>query len=809
MTLRELTKAERGYLDSLINVESFVANFDPQRDRTRIASRLEHLETLFKEFRENRTKVEARQEQDLAASSSGEAEKDAQVKKDMNTANRKTRLDFENRYFDVKDFLVSQRSNTTAAASSSSSPLGHTSYSRVNLPVFKIPPFDGSVKDWLSFRDAFQNTIGKDVSLSPLDKFNYLLSVLTKEARTLVESIEVTAINFDVAWQMLEQRFENKKMISRALMNSFLESEPIKRESYDALVNLIDSYERNLLQLRKIGLPTKGWSHLLAHILYTRLDAETQRHWERAHNSREAPTYEDMLTFLRDHLATLQPLVLSKPRPSESRQDHGRPAQKPKVGSTLTTTAVPKKTCPHCQNPFHSPFKCNSFNNMNPSQRLESVKKAGLCLNCLSSSHLVRACPSSACRVCGQKHHTMLHLRTANNGSSQGQDQSLSQSKKPTIPQGQPPIAPALDNSSASQSQVLATAPVTTALVEPSTSGRPSVALPASAPTNRSVVLLSTAVVKIEDPKGNVQFARALLDCCSERNLLSEHLAQKLELRRQHDPLALQGVGPSTATSRQSAMATIRSRCTEYVIDLKFHILPEFKPILPSNRLHTDHWNVPSFVQLADPRFFEPNRIDIILGAEVYYRLLLKGFVDLGPELPHLKETVFGWIVSGKYDATETNRSAVALVCTNADLEKQLARFWEVESCHSNETLSVEERSCETHFAATTTRNPSGRFVVSLPKKLDVLEKLGESRSIAIRRFMSLERRLQSNPQLLGDYEAFIQEYLQLGHMELKSCRLARKHTICLITASFVRIAPRRNFASYSMLHAPPIAAFR
>ncbi|XP_062713874.1 uncharacterized protein LOC134290713 [Aedes albopictus] len=214
-------------------------------------------------------------------------------------------------------------------------------------------------------------------------------------------------------------------------------------------------------------------------------------------------------------------------------------------------------------------------------------------------------------------------------------------------------------------------------------------------------------------------------------------------------------------------MATIRSRCTDYAIDLKFHILPEFKPILPSNRLHTDHWNVPSFVQLADPRFFEPNRIDIILGAEVYYRLLLKGFVDLGPELPHLKETVFGWIVSGKYDATETIRSAVALVCTNADLEKQLARFWEVESCHSNETLSVEERSCETHFAATTTRDPSGRFVVSLPKKLDVLEKLGESRSIAIRRFMSLERRLQSNPQLLGDYEAFIQEYLQLGHMEL------------------------------------------
>lgn len=59
MTLREVTKAERGHWDSLINVEAFVANFDPQRDRTKIASRLEHLETLFKEFRDNRAKVEA------------------------------------------------------------------------------------------------------------------------------------------------------------------------------------------------------------------------------------------------------------------------------------------------------------------------------------------------------------------------------------------------------------------------------------------------------------------------------------------------------------------------------------------------------------------------------------------------------------------------------------------------------------------------------------------------------------------------------------------------------------------------------
>ncbi|XP_055623266.1 uncharacterized protein LOC129766702 [Toxorhynchites rutilus septentrionalis] len=764
-SLRELTKAERGYIDSLSNLESFIENFVLERDHRRIVSRLEHLEVLFKDFRENRAKIEARQDQDLKLT--GSDEKEDQVRKDVDVANRKSRLDFEDRYFDIKDFLMSHRIQPTAVASTPHPP-SQTSSSRVHLPVFKIPSFDGSVKDWLGFRDAFQSMIAKDTTLSPIDKFNYLLSVVTREARTLVESIEVTTDNFDVAWEMLEQRFENKKVIARTLMDSFLDAEPIKRESYDALVGLIDSYERSLLQLKKIGLKTEGWSHLIAHLLYKRLDKETQRLWERVHNSREAPIYEELLKFLRDHLATLQPLTSSKSIASVYRSEHSRMVMKSKIGSTLTTTTLLQKVCPHCQNPFHSPFKCISFNKMTPSQRLESVKKAGLCLNCLSSSHLVRACPSSACRVCGQRHHTMLHLRPASNTSNSGQEPSQSQPSNSIIHQHRSnSIAPNANNPSTSQSQTYATTPVTAPSMKSTTSTHMPVALPASVPADSSVVFLATAVVKIEDYYGNTLFARALLDGCSERNLMSEQLAQKLALNRKHDPLAFQGIGQSTANSKQSAMATIRSRCTDFVVDLKFHILPEFKPILPSNQVSIVNWNIPSHIQLADPQFFEPNQIDVIIGADIYFNLLCDGFVDLGPELPHLKETVFGWIVSGKCNKLQSTRPASTFVCSNAELEKQLTRFWEIESCHSNETLSVEERKCESHFTATTTRDPSGRFVVSLPKKPDVLEKLGNSRDIAIRRFLSLERRLHANPQLMEAYEAFIKEYVHLGHMIL------------------------------------------
>ncbi|XP_039450524.1 uncharacterized protein LOC120429521 [Culex pipiens pallens] len=628
---------------------------------------------------ENRARLESKHEQELSSASELKDPEAKEKKQQARETNKVTRLDFENRYLDLKDFLVPKRVKPTAEASSLAPPPCQPLSSRFQLPSFKIQSFDGDLTKWISFRDAFKSVIDKDPSLSCVDKLNYLRSLVQLGASTIVEGVDVNETNFEVAWDLLTLRYENNKLISRALMDT----EPIKRESYEALITLIDSFERNLMQLKKLGLKTDDWSPILAHLLYSRLDTDTQRHWENHHKSREVPDYKEMLKFLQDHLTTLQPLVNKKPRVQEHRQEASKPTPKTKFGSTLTTTTSSQiKSCPFCQKPTHSPFKCESFLKLNPFQRYELAKKIVLCLNCLNPFHLARACPSSACRVCGQRHHTMLHRRSTN---TPNQELTLSHSTTNAQFQTQPSRA------SNSQSQLQNSAPP----MLPSTSDQPSLSLAACTPNNANVVFLSTAVVKIADSHGNTYLARALLDCCSERNLMSERLAQKLVLRRQNDPLSLQGVGSSQAVSKQSTLAKILSRWTDYSIDLKFHILPEFKPIVPSDCVQTQTWTHPisSSLFLADPRFFEPNQIDLIIGAEVHYRLLLNGFIDLGPNLPILKETVFGWIVSGKC-STSSRPSSLTMVCSNADLEKQVARFWELESCHSESVLSVEEKQC-------------------------------------------------------------------------------------------------------------------
>ncbi|XP_065079415.1 uncharacterized protein LOC135702313 [Ochlerotatus camptorhynchus] len=186
-----------------------------------------------------------------------------------------------------------------------------------------------------------------------------------------------------------------------------------------------------------------------------------------------------------------------------------------------------------------------------------------------------------------------------------------------------------------------------------------------------------------------------------------------------------------------------------------------------STLLHIDirSWNIPKEIILADPTFNESGAVDLIIGAEVYLELMIaERQIKLGDTGPTLQNTLLGWIVSGGSPEVSTSLTTVSS-CATENIEEGLARFFELESCRTTSTLSLEESACELHFEKTTTRDSSGRFVVQLPKKQFMLDRLGESQSIAIRRFMALERRLDADPAVKKMYTEFIEEYLRMQHM--------------------------------------------
>lgn len=83
----------------------------------------------------------------------------------------------------------------------------------------------------------------------------------------------------------------------------------------------------------------------------------------------------------------------------------------------------------------------------------------------------------------------------------------------------------------------------------------------------------------------------------------------------------------------------------------------------------------------------------------------------------------------------------------------------------STETRSSDEIDCEQHFATTHKRNSEGRYIVELPLKQNHT-KLGNSKIAAIKSLQCLERRLNKDPNLRKEYTNFLNEYINLGHME-------------------------------------------
>lgn len=136
-----------------------------------------------------------------------------------------------------------------------------------------------------------------------------------------------------------------------------------------------------------------------------------------------------------------------------------------------------------------------------------------------------------------------------------------------------------------------------------------------------------------------------------------------------------------------------------------------------------------------------------------------------------LQKTRLGWGVSGGQQKSSISLSlATALIGSEEQQQSlnQIVRsFWEVDSCFEPIAKTTkEELECEEHFQNNYHSLGTGEYSVRLPLKHS-LDLLGDSYEQALRRFLSLERRLQRNIAVKARYSAFIKEYAQLKHMSV------------------------------------------
>lgn len=651
------------------------------------------------------------------------------------------RTDFENKYYQITSAVQKFIAEKTKLQPRSTSPFEYNNTmptSRIKLPTLNLPTFDGAYDQWLFFRDTFNSVIHENTSLADTQKFHYLRLSLKGTAADVIKSLEISETNYAVAWQLLLERFENKLLLINNHVKGLFNITTLTKESHQGLRLILDNLEKHLRALEALKLPVQHWDILIIYLITSKLDNISKRDWEKiVRNSDKLPTKTELTNFLKDKCCILESLDSSHCQ-EETKRIYNKPSSQPYKSKSFVTTST--TTCAFC-NKNHTIYSCPDFIKLDPTDKLNEARRLWLCVNCLSTGHKTRECKSGGCRKCGLIHHTLLHFNNTSGHRTSSTQQNRNPSSTSTISNS---------NSSGPDSNE-------------------SIALTTNNPNlhKTSLVLLSTAVVKVYDFTGNSHNCRILLDNGSQSNFISQRLCQILQLPTKKINFSVSGINQVNSKINFQTNVLIKSTINEFSCTLSCLVLPNITGNVPTISLNKNPLKIPSNLTLADPSFDKAAPVDMLVGADTFWELLSVGQIKLGRGYPILQKTKLGWLVSGPIYLNSPHDNATQChLNISPNVNDQLTKFWEIEECPKTKFLSQEDDDCERHFQQNTTNSSDGRFIVSIPLKTPTSE-LGESKDMAMNRFLNLERKLSKTPELKIQYHDFINDYIEQNHMSL------------------------------------------
>ncbi|XP_037814584.1 uncharacterized protein LOC119605504 [Lucilia sericata] len=275
--------------------------------------------------------------------------------------------------------------------------LSNTNQSELRLPPIEIPDFDGNLSNWIRFRDLFVSMVDSRTNISNVQKLEYLQMKLKGEASTVIKHLTPTNDNYNVAWELLKENYDNSEMIVEKYLELLFDQKHVKNATASDFKkfyhNTVEAY--NALKTLKGSLDS--WDYVLMFHMKKKLDTETITLWRRQRKEGEIQTFPQLLKFLRNRVVEVEEEQKANASIKYQRQ------------SKIANVATANQSCPIC-NDDHFLYNCSQFKALDVDKRKEVIFKNKLCFNCLKGKHISRECKSGPCKVCGLKHNTLLHM---------------------------------------------------------------------------------------------------------------------------------------------------------------------------------------------------------------------------------------------------------------------------------------------------------------------------------------------------------------------------------------------------------------
>jgi len=601
-------------------------------------------------------------------------------------------------------------------------------YQTVKLPTIKLESFRGNIEEWQCFWEQFKSSIDQNPNLSPIDKHTFLRGYIEDEPKRLVDGISITAENYETVKNILIAKYGDKNRIIQAHLDFLENIPPIKNPTPTALNETFIECNRRLQALKALGEEISAYGRILVPKVLRAFPEDECRRWIifAKHNEISESDISKLMKFLSDEVEGA--LTALKIRGDLTAHEYSYlPATAAfNVNSKPRSKGKNKSPfCPFCNIAGHWPQNCLTVTDVDI--RIQKLKDTNRCFLCTSRGHNVKNCVRKdkfSCSKCKKKHHVSICKM-----STETQENTVTSINQIDI------FAPNYSH-------------------------------------------LQTARVFITGPTGITRQTRCIFDAGSQSSFIHSNLVDLLQLKvLSSETLEVRAFESSSTCMqpRRKVEFQLTSICDQTTI--KLNAFESFNTYAPHPTCPSDNdFSLRTRkMKLADPQNTKDLPIEILIGADLYWKIVKSEAPVRLSDSFVLIPSKFGWIVSGNRALTCVQRpttSSVNFVNTEIsylNLDENVRSFWDLETLGINAT---QDRKMSNHDSDTlkwfndSYKIIENRRVVKLPWKPSI-DLSSDNYNVALNRINSLGKKLKVNPNLEKNYIEQMQEYINNNHVEL------------------------------------------
>lgn len=182
-------------------------------------------------------------------------------------------------------------------------PLAPPSRPHIRLPTIQLPKFSGKIEEWLNFYNLFKTSIHEREELTDNEKLMYLKSHLVGEPLTLVKNIAPGPQNYQVAWEILLDRYQNDRRHINHHFNGLIDLPDLGSNNLSSFVSQLLEH---IHALDAINYHQSSYEALLNVWLLRKFN---NYHRKRLDDSRDdkkvMPTLNEIISYLKSELSHL------------------------------------------------------------------------------------------------------------------------------------------------------------------------------------------------------------------------------------------------------------------------------------------------------------------------------------------------------------------------------------------------------------------------------------------------------------------------------------------------------------------------